>query len=100
MFLHRLNSAQRRLFAIALAGVLSVSGWAQEAQPATQPSSAESMLPQAPQPTPTPAPPQHYTPVDYSKPRSQFPNIIAPYKPGYVPPPNLSNTDRVQQLMH
>jgi outer membrane protein TolC len=38
--------------------------------------------------------------VDYSKPRSQFPNIIAPYKPGYVPPPNLNNTDRIQQLMH
>ena len=38
--------------------------------------------------------------MDYSKPRSQFPNVIAPYKPGYVPPPNLSNTDRIQQLMH
>jgi outer membrane protein TolC len=44
--------------------------------------------------------PQQYVPVDYSKPRSQFPNLIAPYKPGYVPPPNLSNTDRMQQLMH
>jgi len=50
---------------------------------------------------PAPAPQaQHYAPVDYSKPRSQFPNVIAPYKPGYVPPPNLSNTDRIQQLMH
>jgi outer membrane protein TolC len=38
--------------------------------------------------------------VDYSKPRSQFPNVVAPYKPGYVPPPDLSNTDRIQQLMH
>ena len=101
MFLHRLNSAHRRFFAIALAGVLSVSAWAQDAQPATQSSPAESVLPQAPQPTPAPAPqPQHYTSVDYSKPRSQFPNIMAPYKPGYVPPPNLSNTDRIQQLMH
>src|SRR6202035_4155707 len=31
---------------------------------------------------------------------SPFPNVIAPYKPRYVPPPNLNNTDRIQQLMH
>jgi outer membrane protein len=93
MLLLRLNSASRRVAGIAFAGVLSLSGWAQNAQP----------LPQAPQPTSTPTPTpqlQHYAPVDYSKPRSQFPNVIAPYQPGYVPPPNLSNTDRIQQLMH
>jgi outer membrane protein TolC len=50
---------------------------------------------------PVPAPqPRQYVFVDYSKPRSQFPNDVAPYKPGYVPPPDLSNTDRIQQLMH
>jgi outer membrane protein TolC len=50
---------------------------------------------------PVPAPqPRQYVFVDYSKPRSQFPNVVAPYKPGYVPPPDLSNTDRIQQLMH
>jgi len=95
MPLLRLDSASRRVVAIALAGVLSLSGWAQNAQP------APSALPQAPQPMPAPAPqPQRYASVDYSKPRSQFPNVVAPYKPGYVPPPNLSNTDRIQQLMH
>src|SRR6202035_2305292 len=31
---------------------------------------------------------------------SPFPNVIAPYRPNYVPPPNLNNTDRIQQLMH
>jgi len=101
MPLLRLNSARRRIVAIALASVLSLSGWAQDAQPATQSGLPQSALPQAPQPMPAPAPQaQHYAPVDYSKPRSQFPNVIAPYKPGYVPPPNLSNTDRIQQLMH
>jgi outer membrane protein TolC len=91
MLLLRLNSASRRIVGIAFAGALSLSGWAQNAQP----------LPQAPQPTSTAAPQlQHYALVDYSKPRSQFPNVIAPYKPGYVPPPDLSNTDRIQQLMH
>jgi len=90
MLLLRLNSVSRRVVGIAFAGVLSLSGWAQNAQ----------TLPQAPQPAPASAPQsQQYAPVDYSKPRSQFPNIIAPYKPGYVPPPNLNNTDRIQQLM-
>ncbi len=91
MLLLRLNSAVRRIVGIASAGVLSLSGCAQNAQ----------TLPQAPQPaTASAAQYQQYAPVDYSKPRSQFPNVIAPYKPGYVPPPNLNNTDRIQQLMH
>ena len=91
MLLLRLNSAVRRVVGIAFAGVLSLSGWAQNAQ----------TLPQAPQPAAaSAAQSQQYAPVDYSKPRSQFPNVIAPYKPGYVPPPNLNNTDRIQQLMH
>lgn len=94
MPLLRLNSAGRGVAAVALAGVVAISGWAQNAQ------SAQPLLPQAPQPIPASAPQQQYAPVDYSKPRSQFPNVIAPYKPGYVPPPNLSNTDRIQQLMH
>src|SRR5579864_7429789 len=93
MLLLRSNSVSRRVVGIAFAGALSLSGWAQDAQP----------LPQAPQPTSTSTPTpqlQHYAPLDYSKPRSQFPNVIAPYKPGYVPPPDLNNTDRIQQLMH
>src|SRR5271167_4763749 len=95
-----------RVAVLALAGVVSLRRWGQNAQPATQsalPQSAlpQSALPQAPQPMPAPAQqPQQYVAVDYSKPRSQFPNVIAPYKPGYVPPPDLSNTDRIQQLMH
>jgi outer membrane protein len=95
MALFRLNFASWRIVGFALVGMLSVSGRAQTAPP------TPSALPQAPQPAPAAAPQsQQYVPVDYSKPRSQFPNIIAPYKPGYVPPPNLSNTDRMQQLMH
>jgi outer membrane protein len=101
MYLLRLNSTYRLLVVIAFAGALSVSGWAQDTQSATQSSSPRSALPQAPEPVTARVPQsQHYTSVDYSKPRSQFPNIIAPYKPGYVPPPNLNNTDRIQQLMH
>jgi outer membrane protein len=95
MPLLRLNSARLQVGALALAGVLSLSGWAQN------PQSDPSGLPPAPQAVPAPpAPSQTYAPVDYSKPRSAFPHVVAPYKPGYVPPPNLSNTDRIQQLMH
>src|ERR1700733_8318328 len=92
MLLPRPNSAMLRIIVIALAVVFSLTAWAQNAQ---------SALPQTPQPVPAPAvQPEHYTSMDYAKPRAAFPNIIAPYKASYVPPPNLNNTDRIQQLMH
>src|ERR1700723_1453024 len=95
MPLLRLNSARLQVGAIALAGALSLSGWAQNAQ------SGPSGLPPAPQAGPAPpAQSLPYAPVDYSKPRSAFPHVVAPYQPGYVPPPNLNNTDRIQPLMH
>jgi outer membrane protein len=94
MLLLRLDWLGRRIAGITLVSLLSLIGWAQNAQP------TQSALPQAPQPTPTGASQaQRYASVDYSQPRSQFPNVIAPYKPGYVPPPDLSNTARIQQLM-
>jgi outer membrane protein TolC len=37
---------------------------------------------------------------DYSKPQRAFPNIIAPYRPQRIPPPNLTNTPRIEELMH
>src|ERR1051326_4348632 len=36
---------------------------------------------------------------DYAKGKSQFPNVIAPYTPRVVPPPNLSNSARIDQLL-
>jgi outer membrane protein len=38
--------------------------------------------------------------MNYSKPASYFPNPLAPYTPRQVPPPNLANTPRIDQLMH
>ena len=62
-------------------------------------SAAPAALPQAPQPVvPSPSVP-HYVSVDYSKPRAQFPNVIAPYMPATIPPPNLSNTKRIDTLI-
>lgn len=76
--------------AILCAGLISSSSFAQNAQTA-QP--AASTPPSAPQP-------QTYKFTDYSKPTKAFPNIIAPYKAQNVPPPNLANTSRIDQLLH
>jgi outer membrane protein len=54
----------------------------------------QSNLPQAPA---TSA--HHFEVSDYSNPKRAFPNVIAPYTPRHVPPPDLSNTPRIDQLM-
>jgi outer membrane protein len=36
---------------------------------------------------------------EYSKPRSHFPNLVAPYTPRHVEAPNLANTERIDSLM-
>src|SRR6202521_4833456 len=89
MSLSRLISS-RAGAAILCAGLISSSSFAQNAQTA-QP--AASTPPSAPQP-------QTYKFIDYSKPRSPFPNIIAPYESQNVPSPNLANTARIDQLLH
>jgi outer membrane protein TolC len=38
--------------------------------------------------------------LNYTKPVSHFPNPIAPYQPRHLPPPNLSNTGRIDQFLH
>jgi len=95
MFFTRLNSLLRQVAAIALAGALSLCR-AQDSQPVTQ-----TALPPAPQPVAAlAAASQQYAARDYSKPRSQFPNLTAPYMPENIAPPNLRNTPRIDQLMH
>jgi len=86
MFLSALNCAFRRSLAIVLAGALTATSWAQStAQPAAS-------APNGPQP-------QRSAMMDYSQPRSYFPNPIEPYRPHSVAPPDLSNTPRIEQLM-
>jgi outer membrane protein len=94
MPLSALNSACRVAIAMTVGGVLAVSGWAQDS---TQSSSASP----ASEPRTVPAPqPQEFVIRDYSKPTPAFPNVIRPYMPQHVPPPNLANTSRIDQLMH
>ncbi|MGO9126349.1 MAG: TolC family protein [Terriglobales bacterium] len=101
MYFAGLGFATRHVAALVLIGTLVVSGYAQQAQvaPQTVPPAGEPALPQAPQPAAAQVHAQPDIVKDYSKPRSQFPNVLAPYKPGVVPPPNLSNTSRIDQLL-
>jgi outer membrane protein TolC len=72
---------------------------AQDAQSAppqqeTAAPSSQSALPQAP------ASSQHqFVVTDYTKPKRPFPNVIAPYTARDLPAPDLSNTQRIDQLM-
>ncbi|MGH9500305.1 MAG: TolC family protein [Terriglobales bacterium] len=90
MSLPRLNSVNRSTAALLLAGALSIGGAAQDAAPAP---------PSAPQVS-QPAPAQAFVVNDYSKPRSHFPNPVAPYMPRTLPPPNMNNTPRITDLMN
>ena len=82
------HSVVRRTSALALVALLVSSAWTQDTPPAPNP-----QIPQAPS-----AP--RSLQQDYSEPRSHFPNFVAPYQPQHIPPPNLTNTARMEQLLH
>jgi outer membrane protein len=95
MSLSVLKSACRLVAAMMLTGVLAVSGWAQDSAQSAPPASSAT-----PQSTPVQAPqPQQFHLENFDKPQGYFPNPLAPYKPRYLPPPNLNNTPRIEQLM-
>ena len=81
----RLSLSVRIAAAATVCAALTTACWAQDAAtaPATQPALT------APLPV-----------VNYTKPVSHFPNPIGPYTARHLSPPNLSNTARIDQLMH
>src|SRR5262249_3080971 len=85
MFQFAFNGLLPRISAVALVCILAGAGFAQNPAPANQ-------APVAPQP-------QQFVMKDYSKPRSHFPNPVAPYSAQRLPSPNLQNTPRIEQLM-
>jgi outer membrane protein len=87
MFLSALQCALRRTVAVALAGTLTATAWAQTA---AQP---DQSAPEGPKPQ------QRFTMENYTKARSHFPNPVGPYLPQYLPAPDLSNTPRIEQLL-
>jgi outer membrane protein len=101
MSLSSLNRSFQHMIAVALVFAFPLGLWAQEAQSAgTQ---AQNSPPQqASSQALPPAPSSHhhsFVVEDYSKPKRAFPNVIAPYTTRDVPPPDLSNTPRIDQLM-
>ena len=96
----RMNHSTLQVAAIILAAGLTIGVAAQEnpaATPASRPQPVGSALPPAPQPATSS---QHYVGQDYSKAPSPLPNMIAPYRPETVPPTNLSNSRRIDPLIH
>jgi outer membrane protein len=97
MPLSSLKNTFRQVTTIALLCAFPAGLIAQDAQTQSQASapSSQASLPQAP----TAKPGNEFVTTDYSKPKRPFPNVIAPYTPRHVPPPDLSNTPRLEQLM-
>lgn len=88
-------TAFQRASALLLTITLAPAGWGQESTAVPSAPSAQMQSQQA-----MPSKSQPFDVREYAKPRSQFPNLIAPYKPRYVAPPNTANTPRIDQLMH
>src|ERR1700688_2377088 len=83
------------LAAMLPAVMLVPAAWSQDSSsvptaPSTQMQSSQAV----------PSKTQPYDVREYAKPKSQFPNLVAPYIPRRVAPPNLANTSRIDQLMH
>src|ERR1700721_848427 len=90
MSLSALNFGYRLVAAMVLISALAICSWAQDSTQSV-PSGTQPRSVQAPQP-------QEFVLKDYSKPVPAFPNVLRPYTPQHVPPPNLSNTSRINQL--
>ncbi len=80
----------RSLAALTLACTFSVVTWAQTSPDAPQP---QAVQPQGLQARP-------FQLLDYSKPTSHFPNPIGPYTARHVAENDLTNSPRVQDLIH
>src|SRR5581483_10128460 len=102
MFLSFFSSARKSLLVASFGLLVSIGVWAQDSQQPAQPApnGDASAKPAASEPVPVQGPqPQQFVLKDYSKPQRAFPNVIAPYRPQPIPPPNLTNTPRIDQLM-
>jgi len=96
MFVSRFRFPLERVGVALLMLTVSLASWGQQAQRSSQTSPAE--LPETPQPATSAQP--RFVVQDYSKAKPAFPNVLAPYTSEEVAPPNLSNSPRVEQLMH
>jgi len=88
-------TAFQRVAALILITAMVPAGWAQDASSAPSAPSAQMQASQA-----VSSKSQPFDVQKYAKPKSPFPNLIAPYTPRHVEAPNLANTPRIDQIMH
>jgi outer membrane protein TolC len=99
MFVSRfVKSAFQKGISVALTSLLVSASFAQNATPQGGQTSMPlpTPMPQAPAPQNNAHP---YSDQNYAKSVSPFPSVIAPYKVRNVPPPNLTNTARLDSLI-
>src|ERR1700689_5931873 len=82
----RVTLASRLATVTLLCGTLAIAAKPQEPPAAPTPQNT-------PEARPLPA-------LNYTQPVSHFPNPVGPYTPRHVAPPNLTNTPRLEDLMH
>jgi outer membrane protein TolC len=103
MHYSRLTPAARRLLALALAAALPCLSWGQQSsdqQQAGQQQTAPTAQSQPATTVPVETPqPRRFQLQDYTNPKGYFPNPVAPYTARHLPPPDLSNTPRLEQLL-
>src|SRR5258708_5012556 len=88
-------TAFQRAAALFFAASMVPAGWAQDASQVPSAPSAQVETQHA-----VPSKSQPFDVKEYSKPRSAFPNLLAPYTARHVAPPNVANTPRIDQLLH
>jgi len=88
-------AAALSLAAVLLAVIMVPAAWAQDASSVPSAPSAQMPAQKA-----LPSSSQPFDVQEYAKPRSHFPDPIAPYTARHVEQPNLANTPRIDQLMH
>ena len=90
----KLWTTLNRAAALFLVIVAVPAGWAQETSSVPSAPSAQMPMQKA-----MPSSSKPFDVNEYAKPRSQFPDLIAPYTPRRIEPPNLANTERIDELM-
>src|ERR1700730_12540556 len=80
---------------LLLVTILDPAGWSQDTSSVPTAPSAQVQTRQT-----TPSKSQPFNVQEYANPKPILPNPISPYTARHLPPPNLSNTPRIEDLMH
>jgi hypothetical protein len=78
------------LAVLLLAAIMVPAGWGQDTSPVPSAPSAQMAVPSS----------SPFDVKEYTKPKLHFPNPIGPYTSRDIAPPSISNTPRIDQLMH